>query len=191
MSKLGDAIKRSQRVEATPMGFGAARPSPKPSLLVGFVGAAGGVAAAEKAGAEFILAESDGVDAAGAKKLRESASEAPLGALTNAGPRAASKELRESGLDFLAFEPEGTPAAALLDEDMGYVLVLPDKPEELFLRSLDSLSLEAVLLKNVPSPLTVVRQIELTQIAGLSRKPVIAQVAGELSSEDLQCLRAA
>ena len=52
MSKLADAIKRSQRTESTPMGFGAARPAAKPSMLVGFLGAAGDVVKARDAGAD-------------------------------------------------------------------------------------------------------------------------------------------
>ena len=35
MSKLADAIRRTQRVDAAPMGFGAARSSAPPTMLVG------------------------------------------------------------------------------------------------------------------------------------------------------------
>src|SRR5688500_8179321 len=119
MSKLADAIRRSQRVEATPMGFGAARPATKSSMLVGFRGDAGAAATAEES-ADFLLIEAD-ADSASAKELRSKAGELPLGLLLkNAGTP--TKELREAGVDFLAVEP-GTPASVLLDDDMGYVFV--------------------------------------------------------------------
>ena len=71
------------------------------------------------------------------------------------------KLLKAAGLDFLAFEAEHTPASALLDGDVGYVLIVPANPEELFLRSLEPLNLEALFLHDVPQPLTVAKQIDL------------------------------
>ena len=88
-------------------------------------------------------------------------------------------------------DAETTPASALLDDDLGYVLALPESPEELFLRSLDALSLEALYLAAVPSPLTVAGQIELGRVAGLGRKPLISKTVSSASKDDLQCLRAA
>src|SRR5829696_6560915 len=37
MTKLADAIRRSQRIESAPMGFGAARAAAKPTMVVGAV----------------------------------------------------------------------------------------------------------------------------------------------------------
>jgi hypothetical protein len=103
----------------------------------------------------------------------------------------ASKELRGAGLDFLAFEADSTPAAALLDEDGGYVLVLKDEPNELFLRSLEPLSVEAIYLTDVPSPLSVKDQIDLGRVGMLARKPLLCRVKDDVSQEELQCLRQA
>jgi hypothetical protein len=172
MSKLADAIRRNQRVESAPMGFGAARPAVKPSLLVGSLSSVAAADGARGAGADFVILDSR--------------------------PRALSdgdvKSLREAsgaGLDFLVAEADSTPAAAMLDEDLGYVLALPAKPDEAFLRSLEPFSLEALLLTELPSPLTVGAQIELSRVGVLGRKPVLCQVQSDASSEDLQCLRAA
>jgi hypothetical protein len=190
MSKLADAIRRSQRVEAAPLGFGAARLAAKPSLLVGYQGPAAGLKDAREAGADLLIAEAETLDAATVKKLREDAGDLVLG-LKPARPGADTRALREAGADFLTFVPETTPAAALLDDDMGYVTLLGPDPEELLLRSLESLSLEAVFLAGVPSPLTVAQQITLVRIASFSRKPLICLAPPDASSEDLQCLRAA
>jgi hypothetical protein len=189
MSKLADAIRRSQRIESAPMGFGAARAEPRPSMLVGYFGAEGDAPKARDAGADFLLidARNGSVDPA---KLRDAAGELPLGAWTTAQDSAAAKALREGGIDFLVVA-EDSPAASLLDDDLGYVLALPSQPEEAFLRSLEPLSLEALLLHNIPSPLTVAGELELGRTGALARRSMLCETAASASADDLQCLRAA
>ena len=172
------------------MGFGAARPAAKPSMLVGYRGGADKAAAAKQAGADILLVEG-GADASKVKQLREQSGEAPLGTLGGSRDSATTKGLREAGLDFLALEADSTPAAALLDDDMGYLLVLQDDPEELFLRSLEALQLDAVFLPKVSTPLSVADQIRVAGVGLLARKPLIVQVKADAAPEDLQCLRAA
>lgn len=188
MSKLGDAIRRSQRVEAAPMGFGTNRAAPRPSMLVGFIGAAGDLDAAVKAGADFALVESGA--APDAKDLRSKTGDLPLVLSSKLNGRDAANSLHEAGVD-AALVSDDTPASALLIEDLGYVLTLPAAAEELYLRSLDSLNLEAVLLRTLPAPLTVAAQIELNRIAGLARKPLLCQLDTLLDKDDLQALRSA
>jgi hypothetical protein len=192
MSKLEDAIRRSQRVESAPMGFGAARPTAKPSMLTGFFGSAGDIGKARDAGAEFILvdARGSGLSAADAKSARDAAGDLPLGAWTAVADSAAATALREAGVDFLVVG-DSTPAAALLNEELGYVLGLPQQPEETFLRSLEPLSLEALLLGDVPSPLTVAGQIELSRAGAIARRPLLCDTVASASADDLLCLRAA
>jgi hypothetical protein len=171
------------------MGFGAARPEVRPSMLVGFFGAASDIARAREAGADFILvdAREGKIDA---KAMREQAGDLPLGAWTDVSDSAGAKTLRADGIDFLVVAEE-SPAAALLDDDLGCCLALPTQPEEIFLRSLEPLSLEALLLHNVPSPLTVGGELELSRTGGLARRPMICETAASASGDDLQCLRAA
>jgi hypothetical protein len=189
MSKLADAIRRSQRVESAPMGFGAVRAEPRPTMLVGYFGTEADVSKARDAGADFVLvdARNGKIDAA---KLRGQAGDLPLGAWTSARDSAAARAMREGGLDFLVVA-EDSPAASMLDDDLGYVLALPSQPEEAFLRSLEPLSLEALLLHNVPSPLTVAGELELTRTGALARRPIICETSSGSSADDLQCLRAA
>ena len=171
------------------MGFGSVRAEPRPSMLVGYFGPEGGISKAREAGADFILADgrSGSVDAS---KARVAAGDLPLGAWTMARDSAAAKALREGGLDFLVVA-EDSPAASLLDDDLGYVLALPSQPEEIFLRSLEPLSLEALLLHNIPSPLTVSGELELSRTGALARRPMLCETASAASADDLQCLRAA
>jgi hypothetical protein len=175
------------------MGFGAARHAARPSMLTGFLGPGAEAAAARDAGADFIVVDARARDlsAADAKTARGAAGDLPLGVWGKATGGDAAKEFAEAGVDFLLFDPDSTPAAALLVEKLGYVLALPDAPEELFLRSLEALTLDAVLLDSVPSPLTVSRQIELHRVGMLARKPILCQVQPDAAQTDLECLRAA
>jgi len=192
MSKLADAIQRSQRVESSPMGFGASRATPKASMLVGCFGPAGDAAKGRDAGADFILIDARGASLNGtdAKAAREQAGELPLGAWTGVADSAAAKALREAGIDFLVVD-ESSPAASLLNEDLGYVLALPQQPEEPFLRSLEPLSLEALLLGDVTSPLTLAGQVELSRAGAIARRPLLCDTEASASADDLRCLRAA
>ena len=192
MSKLADAIRRSQRVESTPMGFGAARPTLKPSMLVGYFGPASYAARARDAGAEFLLIDARGaaLGASDAKSLREKAGELALGAWTSVAGSDAANALHDAGVDFLVVD-DSAPAAAMLNEELGYVLALPSQPDEAFLRSLEPLSLEALLLGDVPSPLTVAGQVELSRAGALTRRPMVCDTPSSASKDDLLCLRAA
>ncbi|HLF79256.1 MAG TPA: hypothetical protein VJB57_17380, partial [Dehalococcoidia bacterium] len=176
MSKLGDAIRRNQRVESAPMGFGAARPAQRPSMLVGFIGPLGDVAAASSAGADFIIVEASG-SAPDAPALRTAAGDLPLGVATKVETAEAAKALQEGGVD-CALVWDDTPAVALQAEELGYLLVLSASADETYLRSIDGLNLEAVILEKVPTPLTVGRQMEVSRIAGLGRKPLLCLVPG-------------
>ena len=171
------------------MGFGAVRAEPRPTMLVGYFGPQGDVARAQEAGADFVLV--DGRDGSvDVTKARSAAGDLPLGAWVTAQDSAAARALREGGLDFLVVA-EDSPAASLLDDDLGYVLALPLQPEEALLRSLEPLSLEALLLHNIPSPLTVAGELELSRTGGVARRPLICETASGASADDLQCLRAA
>ena len=172
------------------MGFSAARPAPKATLLVGYV--ATDVAEAEKggdAGADVVLLRSAAASAVSAvEKLRPET--AVVGLWADVGSEAAMAS-QKAGVDFLVINPDTTPAATLLNEELGYVLVLPAEPDELLLRSLEPLALDGLLLSDIAAPLTVTRQIELARISSFARKPLICKVKPDVGSEELQCLRAA
>jgi len=157
-------------------------------MLVGFAGSVGDLDAAVKAGADFALVDSNA--ARDVKELRSKVGDLPLLVSSKLGGREAANSLHEAGVD-AALVSDDTPASALLIEELGYVLTLPAAAEEIYLRSLDSLNLEAVLLQTLPAPLTVAAQIELNRIAGLARKPLLCQLDSVLDKDDLQALRSA
>jgi hypothetical protein len=153
MSKLSDAIRRTMRSEAAPMGFGAARAAPKATMLVGAFGSAA-------TGADVVVLDgrNGGVSPAAIEKARAGDNGIVVGLRAASIDREQIAELRKAGLGFLLFEPETTPAAALLEEELGYVMALPPQPDTDFLRTLGPLNLDAFYLEDVPSPLTVARQ---------------------------------
>ena len=174
------------------MGFGAARPAAKATMLVGYLASAGAnIDKAREAGADIIVSRSTSpeVTAKDGEALKAGAAETPAGVWGKVG--ADNEALQKAGVDFIVVDPASTPAAALLNEDLGYVLVLPDEPEELLLRSLEPMNFDAVYLNSIPSPITVEKQIVLTRIAALARKPLVCIVPANASKDDLQCLRAA
>jgi hypothetical protein len=194
MTKLADAIRRSQRIEAAPMGFGAARPAAKPTMVVGAIAkATDSLQTYKDAGVDLVVVDSrpGALGEADAKKLSGEAGSLVLGALVGSIDAAQAAALKDAGFDFLIFDAEATSAAALLDEDLGFVLALPAQADELFLRSLESLSLDAVYLESLPSPLTVARQLDLNRIGLFGRKSLICLTQPGVSAEDLRCLRAA
>jgi len=188
MSKLAEAIRRTMRAESAPMGFGAARPAPKPTMLVGVIGPA-----ATAPDADVIVVDSgDRLPAPpDIARLREANAAAAIGVKARNADRATLAELAKQGLDFFLFDPESTPASALLEDSLGFVLALPGSIDAEYLRSLEALSLDAFYLENLPSPLTVQRQLELMRIAVIGRRPVMARVPGDGDATELETLRAA
>jgi hypothetical protein len=158
-------------------------------MLVGALVDASGVAAAASAGADVVLLNVSGALTPDAvKKARDAAPDAVIGATGSVADSEAAAALKNAGLDFLIVT-DSTPAAALLEDDLGYALDLPNQPEELFLRSLGPMSFEALYLAETPSPLTVAGQIGLSRIAALAGKPLLTRAPGNASKDDLRCLR--
>jgi hypothetical protein len=190
MSKLADAIRRTQRVDAAPMGFGAARNATPPTMLVGALVDTAGAGKAASAGADVVIinAGTKTLSPADVTKVRDAAKDAVIGAMASVADSDAAAALKDAGLDFLVVT-DSTPAAALLEDDLGYALTLPNQPEELFLRSLAPMSFEALYLAETPSPLTVAGQIGLSRIAGLAGKPLLTSAPADASKDDLRCLR--
>jgi hypothetical protein len=192
MSKLGDSIRKTMRVEAAPIGFRAIRRAKSPSLLVMALldgDGKGRIAAATEKGAGAIVlrgAKPDDVKAAA-----EAAGEIPCGVWPEKVDAEAVAALVEAGADFLVFDAEATPATALLDDKPGYVLLLRGQPEDTYLRILESVALDGVLLDGWTGPLTLRKQVELRRIAGLTRKPLILPVSLPIESGELECLREA
>jgi hypothetical protein len=194
MSKLAEKIRRVTLGEPTPMGFGAAgRVRTATMLLLGLAAerwaerarqaASGGVDA-------LILAFADGAPKEG--DLRDAvraAGDVPCGIQLGQADPEVIERLHQAGIDFVVFEAERTTAAALLDETLGYVLHLREEISDVYLRTLEPLPLDAILLPFPGDSLTVRAQMELQRVAGLARTPLIVTVTPSTGPAELQCLR--
>ena len=80
-------------------------------------------------------------------------------------------------------------AATLRERRLGRVLLLEAGAEEERLRSLAALDLDLLLLSDVGEALTVRDQLALRRIVELTRKPLMAQLSGEVSTTTLEVWR--
>jgi len=189
MSKLGDRIRKTMRTEAAPIGFRAVRPAKTPQLLAALLlDDADKLAQAVAAGAGVVIlkdAKTEDLEA-----TVQVAGETPLGVWPQGIDAADTKALIAASVDFIVFEAESTPATALLEEKLGYVLALKDgADDDTYLRVLESVALDAILLPDWKGPLTLKKQLELRRIAALARKPLLLPVELSVESGDLECLR--
>ena len=190
MSKLADLLQRSARAAPGALGFGASAPKMIATmLLVALVGERWASAAGEavSAGADAVLL----TGTPGEKELAEAVAAVdsrPCGLLDPKADAEAIAALRQAGLDFLTLGAEA-PASALLDEELALLLHLNEELTDIELRTLDSLSLEAIYLERANGPLTIRRQMELRRVSGLARKPLLLAVQPDIEERELLSLR--
>ncbi|HEY8173802.1 MAG TPA: hypothetical protein VIH21_12015 [Dehalococcoidia bacterium] len=179
MSKLGDKIRKVTRLEAQPLGFVTARATKDATLvLVGVARDAAAAADLVKRGADAVLVESDNGNAP---------ADGIAGGWIRNGRDAGG--LKTAGYDFAVFDPDVTPSTAVLEEEIGYVLVLPGDIGDVELRAIESFQLDAIDVGSIDGALSVRKQIDLRRIFALTRKPLMATVPANISVEQLQALR--
>ncbi len=182
MSRLADKIRKAVRIESQAIGFMSTKAASEPSMLLGGI-AKDAKAAADlvKRGADFIvLGKAAPADA-------KDVGAGIAGALIEG--EADSKAYREGGFDFVVFDPDKTASTAVLDESVGYVMLLPKDASDVDLRAIESFQLDAIDVGDIKGALTVRRQIELRRIFSLTRKPLLAAVPADISVPALQALR--
>lgn len=194
MSKLSQKIRRVTRVEPAPMGFGtASRARIATMLLVGLAPDRWTERASQAASQGIdILILGSGHGTPRERDVQEAvdaADEVVCGVQFDQAEQDTMDPLRQAGIDFIVFQAERTGAAALLDEGLGYVLHLNQDLSDIYLRTLEDLPLDAILVPWPEGPLTVRAQMEFRRIAGLSRTPLLVAVPRPPDASDLQCLR--
>jgi hypothetical protein len=181
MSKLADAIKRTTRAEAPPIGFAPTQSKPRPTMLLAALVAPN---AAAPEGADVLL-----VHGAVQAPAANGAKQQPLrGAWLDGAADAA--QARDGGFDFVVFNGDEAPAAVLLEEETGLVMQAPDELPDSLLQALQWLPLDALLL-HWEGTLTVRRQLELQRVSGFSRKPLFIFLADEPAAREMEALREA
>jgi hypothetical protein len=182
LSKLADKIRKAVRIESQPLGFMSTKAASEPSMLLGGLAKDAKTAAdLAKRGADFVLL------AKAAPGDAKDAGSAIAGAIIEG--EADAKAYREGGFDFVVFDPDKTASTAVLDDTVGYVMLLPKDASDVDLRAIESFQLDAIDVGEIKGSLTVRRQIELRRIFALTRKPLLATVPADIPAPALQALR--
>lgn len=187
MAKLNDLLKGATRPAPDAMGFGAAASKrPASMLLVAIASDHWGRATSEAAdaGADVIMlqgrpAERDITEAVTA------AAERPVGVALN---DSTLDVLRSAKVDFVIVTTNAS-AAVLVEEQLAIVLQLRDDMPDFQLRALEPWSLDAIFIEREFTPGTIMKVLDLQRVGGLSRKPLLVQIAGDSSKEELLALR--
>lgn len=192
MSKLGDRIKKAGRAVSAPAPIGfhvTAEQTSEPTMLaVARVPDAGKIADAVEKGADAVI-----VEKADANKIQRGAGKAPgaaVGVPIDSGGIRDAKELKEAGVDFVLLDLDGTQADALLEEKIGFVLPVTLDADEMDLRLLGDLPLDALLVPAPEGKLTLRNAMKLRRVAGLARTPLLMPADPGIGSAELQALRA-
>jgi hypothetical protein len=190
MSKLADLIRRIARIEPPALGFSAGpKKAPPTMIIVGLAGDHWSRTVTESPGADVLLftgrpREQDIADAASASGER------PCGAIVGEADGDSLARMRSFGLDFVVLSTH-SPASALLDEDLGFVLQLKEDLDDIQLKTLEGRPLDALFLEHDTHPFTIRKQIEFQRISGLARKPLLVPVRSNIEEPDLLALREA
>ncbi len=190
MSKLSDLLRRITRFEAAPIGFGSSSRKKSPTMaLVALVSEHHGrsVADAVAAGADAVLLAGKLND----KELAEAvaaAEENACGLLSNEADGEKLAQSGKAGVDFLVLGTE-SPASALHQQDIGFVLQMTGEFTDIQLRTIEALSVEALYADNGSAAMTIKRQMELQRLTGLTRKPLLLKLPADTGEETLLCLR--
>lgn len=186
LSKLSEKIRRATRLQSAALGFGAAKAAQEPTMvLVARTADAGAAAELARRGADVVIVDLTGIAGAPPK----AAANAVAGAQITAKAEGQSTACKQAGYDFVVFDPDTAAATALLDEDIGYVVALPEGLGDPELRTFEGLQLDAIDVGRIEGSLTVRRQLDLRRIFGMTRKPLIATIDADVSVAELQAIR--
>jgi len=123
------------------------------------------------------------------KKAASSAGEAVLGVRLSGAQRDAVAALRAAGADFIVLDLDSAMADALLEENVGSVLVLDAQADETTLRLAGGLGLDAIVTAVPDGPFTLARALELRRLSGISRTPLLAAARADAGASTLQVMR--
>jgi len=188
MSKLADKIRKVTRTQAQPIGFGSARAAAEPTLvLAARCDDASAAAEMVRKGADVVIIGSSKSPAA--VSSANGVKDAIAGAWVPGKAAGEAKAYTDAGFDFVIFDPDQTAAVALLEDDTGYVMVLPADLGDAETRALESFHLDAIDIGAMDGPLTVRKQIDLRRLYAMVRKPLMTTVKGDVPEAELQALR--
>ncbi|MCH8086684.1 MAG: hypothetical protein IIC81_02405, partial [Chloroflexi bacterium] len=98
--------------------------------------------------------------------------------------------LGEAGCDFLVFGIDGTPASVLNEEDIAKVLSIDTSVEEQFLRVLDDMPTDSIIIETEPGERLSVRELMVYRsILCAVSKPVMVRTRIDLEEGELLALQ--
>ncbi|MGK2965269.1 MAG: hypothetical protein ACSLFM_06645 [Tepidiformaceae bacterium] len=191
MSQLQKKIERIQRQEGPGIGFARiTREKPRAMLLAAIAETAAEAQSALAGGADFVIVRAEDA-ASAASTVTDSVGEgACIGVLVESLDEAGAAALAKAGCDFAIAALESTAAAAVDTAVMGHVVDLPvAAADELILRGLAPLGLDALYVSNVPGSLTLAARLDYVRAASMTGTPLIVGVGGSPAVADLRVLR--
>ena len=193
MRKLSDAIRRAGRTAPDPLGFAArAASTAAVSLTVLCIvrlnaNDANKAEEAVKKGADAVI-----IEGADAGKVKDFAKKAP-GLILGVRPPKTEREqitsLREAGADFVVLDAESAMADALLEENIGFILLIRSDADDTRLRLMSDLNLDALVPPPPDGSLTIERLLELRRFSALGRAPLLVEISGDAEASSVQVLR--
>lgn len=123
------------------------------------------------------------------ERLVAAANDRPVGIRLDAMTPADAERVIAAGADFVAFDHTQTQAEALLDPDLGRVLLIERDVSEEELRLIAAMQLDAVIVGPPPQPLVVSDQLALRRIVDLAGAPLVVPAAEAPSTSTLHAWR--
>jgi hypothetical protein len=197
MSKFIDSLKKMSEGTLQPMGFGRARTEaarPRMRLVALLEGAAAAVAADAYASADAAIVPVKDMESA--KSLITGLSgktSAPVGINVPDSVKAEQIDgfLAAAGtdtvVDFLVFRL-GAPVNGLAETKLGKILEVDLDISDSFLRALNSLAVDAVMIRQAGAGLTWQDLMAIQRVAAATSKPVILAVQSGIGKAELQAL---
>ena len=188
MSKFRTRLRQTaQGARGRSIGFAHAAASQAHSqlLIVAITDDPAAVPALIEAGAGSIVTTS--LDAL--QGLVEAAGDIPVGIRHDATTTEDAARIIAAGADFIAFDHTQTHAEALLEPDLGRVLLLEHEISADELRTLAPMQLDAIIVAPPPQPLTVSDQLALRRIVELATAPLVVPAAEAPATSTLHAWR--
>ncbi len=194
MSQLLNKLEKISRGSPAPMGFGAAsRVEKNPAMAL-----IGNLSRNHAQGANRLShLEADGAllhgldDQDALSQITGALNGVPWGVRVDELDQPRAQTLLDSGCDFFVVSPEKASVEAMKDDRAAYLIDLPADAGERFLRAIEDLPVDALLLSLDPfqSPLTLQDLISITSVRSMFDKYLIIHAAAALTSKEIECLR--
>jgi hypothetical protein len=194
MSELISRLEKIAKGSPTPMGFGAAARAEKvPCMAVVGLLRANHLKKADlavKVKLDAVLLEGDGLEKDLAN-ISGALKSVPWGVAAEELDGKTAKALIEKGCDFFVVSPEKTQIEAMKEEKSAYLFPVPPDADDRFLRGVEALPVDAVILSldSGDSPLTLQNFISIGAIRSMLDKYVFLKVATAPTSKELETLR--